>query len=91
MRSRVAAARVVSLADLLVLSTATTIGTLEEILTGPAHENDGTLNLVGGLRSAMATCGYDSIHSFQKCEVMVAPALKTEGKKLQVSQAVGMG
>jgi len=69
----------------------TTIGTLEEILTGPAHENDGTLNLVGGLRSAMATCGYDSIHSFQKCEVMVAPALKTEGKKLQVSQAVGMG
>ena len=30
----------------------TTIGTLEEILTGPAHENDGTLNLVGGLRSA---------------------------------------
>jgi IMP dehydrogenase len=68
-----------------------TTGTLEEILTGPAHENDGTLNLVGGLRSAMATCGYDSIHSFQKCEVMVAPALKTEGKKLQVSQAVGMG
>ena len=69
----------------------TTIGTLEEILTGPAHENDGSLNLVGGLRSAMATCGYDSIHSFQKCEVMVAPALKSEGKKLQQTQAVGMG
>ena len=68
-----------------------TIGTLEEILTGPAHENDGTLNLVGGLRSAMATCGYDSIQSFQKCEVMVAPALKSEGKKLQQTQAVGMG
>jgi IMP dehydrogenase len=68
-----------------------TIGTLEQILTGPAHENDGTLNLAGGLRSAMATCGYDSIHSFQKCEVMVAPALKSEGKKLQQAQAVGMG
>jgi IMP dehydrogenase len=68
-----------------------TIGTLEEILTGPAHENDGTLNLVGGLRSALATCGYESIQSFQKCEVMVAPALKTEGKKLQQAQAVGMG
>jgi IMP dehydrogenase len=68
-----------------------TIGTLEEILIGPAHENDGTLNLVGGLRSAMATCGYDSIQSFQKCEVMVAPALKTEGKKLQQAQSVGMG
>ena len=68
-----------------------TIGTLEEILTGPAHENDGTLNLVGGLRSALATCGYDSIQSFQKVEVMVAPAMKTEGKRLQIAQAVGMG
>ncbi len=69
----------------------TTIGTLEEILVGPAHENDGTLNLVGGLRTAMATCGYDSIQSFQKCEVMVAPALKSEGKRLQQTQSVGMG
>jgi IMP dehydrogenase len=68
-----------------------TIGSLEEIILGPAHENDGTLNLVGGLRSALATCGYDSIQSFQKCEVMVAPALKTEGKKLQQAQSVGMG
>jgi IMP dehydrogenase len=69
----------------------TTIGTLEEILVGPAHENDGSLNLVGGLRNAMATCGYDSIQAFQKCEVMVAPSIRTEGKKLQVAQAVGMG
>jgi IMP dehydrogenase len=68
-----------------------TIGTLEEILVGPAHENDGSLNLVGGLRGAMATCGYDSIQSFQKVEVMVAPAMKTEGKRLQAAQAVGMG
>lgn len=69
----------------------TTIGTLEQILLGPANENDGTLNLMGGLRSAMATCGYESVHSFQKCEVMVAPALKNEGKRLQQAQAVGMG
>jgi IMP dehydrogenase len=68
-----------------------TIGTLDEILLGPAHENDGTLNLMGGLRSAMATCGYESIQSFQKCEVMVAPALKSEGKRLQQAQSVGMG
>jgi IMP dehydrogenase len=66
-------------------------GTLEEILVGPAHENDGSLNLMGGLRGAMATCGYDSIQSFQKVEVMVAPAMKTEGKRLQAAQAVGMG
>ena len=69
----------------------TTIGTLQEILLGPAHENDGSLNLIGGLRNALATCGYESIQSFQKCEVMVAPALKTEGKKLQQAQSVGMG
>ncbi len=69
----------------------TAIGTLKEILLGPAHENDGSLNLIGGLRNALATCGYESIQSFQKCEVMVAPALKTEGKKLQHAQSVGMG
>ncbi|MFZ4754791.1 MAG: GuaB3 family IMP dehydrogenase-related protein [Miltoncostaeaceae bacterium] len=68
-----------------------TIGTLQEILLGPAHENDGSLNLIGGLRNALATCGYESIQSFQKCEVMVAPALKTEGKRLQQAQSVGMG
>ena len=68
-----------------------TIGTLEEILVGPAMENDGSLNLMGGLRNAMATCGYDSVQSFQKVEVMVVPSIKTEGKKLQSSQHVGMG
>ena len=66
-------------------------GTLEEILAGPAHENDGTLNLFGALRTSMATCGFDTIQSFQKAEVMVAPALMTEGKKLQKEQDVGMG
>lgn len=67
------------------------IGTLEEILVGPASENDGSLNLAGGLRGAMATCGYESIQAFQKCEVMVAPSIRNEGKKLQQTQAVGMG
>lgn len=64
---------------------------LEEILIGPAHENDGTLNLFGALRTSMATCGYENIKAFQKAEVMVAPALQTEGKVLQQSQKVGMG
>jgi len=66
-------------------------GTLEDILVGPAHENDGTLNLCGGLRTSMATCGYENLKTFQKAEVMVAPALQTEGKVLQQSQGVGMG
>jgi IMP dehydrogenase len=66
-------------------------GTLEEILMGPAHENDGTFNLMGALRTSMATCGYEDIRDFQRAEVMVAPALQTEGKQLQRQQAVGMG
>ncbi|MFO7590953.1 MAG: GuaB3 family IMP dehydrogenase-related protein [Acidimicrobiia bacterium] len=64
---------------------------LEEILVGPAHENDGTLNLLGGLRTSMATTGYETLKEFQKAEVMVAPSLQTEGKSLQRAQGVGMG
>jgi IMP dehydrogenase len=64
---------------------------LAEILTGPAHENDGTLNLFGALRTSMATTGYETLKEFQKAEVMVAPSLQTEGKALQRSQGVGMG
>src|SRR5213595_2994599 len=67
------------------------IGSLEEILIGPAHENDGTLNLFGALRTSMATTGYATIKEFQKAEVIVAPAIKTEGKALQQQQRVGMG
>jgi IMP dehydrogenase len=65
--------------------------TLEEIVVGPARENDGTLNLMGALRTSMATCGYESIHDFQKAEIMLAPAIKTEGKALQHAQKIGMG
>ncbi|HYY78304.1 MAG TPA: GuaB3 family IMP dehydrogenase-related protein [Actinomycetes bacterium] len=68
-----------------------TLGTLKEILLGPAPVNDGTMNLFGALRTSMATCGYASVKEFQKAEVMVAPALQTEGKSLQRSQGVGMG
>ena len=66
-------------------------GTLEEILLGPAHENDGRLNLMGALRTSMATCGYETLKEFQKAEIMLAPSLQTEGKALQRSQGVGMG
>src|SRR6202049_1072816 len=66
-------------------------GTMEEILLGPAHENDGRMNLFGALRTAMATCGYQTLKEFQKAEVMIAPSLQTEGKQLQRAQGVGMG
>ncbi len=66
-------------------------GSLEEILVGPAHENDGTFNLMGGLRTSMATCGYEDLAEFNRAELMVAPSLQSEGKQLQHSQNVGMG
>jgi IMP dehydrogenase len=64
---------------------------MEQILLGPAHENDGTFNLMGSLRTSMATCGYEDIPAFHKAEVMVAPALQSEGKQLQRDQEIGMG
>jgi IMP dehydrogenase len=69
----------------------TPLGTLKEILLGPAPVNDGSMNLFGGLRTSMATTGYQTVKEFQKAEVMVAPALQTEGKFFQRSQGVGMG
>jgi IMP dehydrogenase len=66
-------------------------GSLQEIISGPARENDGTFNLMGALRTSMATCGYQDIAEFNRAELMIAPALQTEGKQLQSSQGVGMG
>ncbi|MBC7679946.1 MAG: GuaB3 family IMP dehydrogenase-related protein, partial [Pseudorhodobacter sp.] len=65
------------------------VGTLEQVLLGPAVSDDGTTNLFGGLRRAMAMTGYSSIKEFQKVEVMVAPAMRTEGKDLQRAQSAG--
>jgi IMP dehydrogenase len=67
------------------------IGSLREILLGPAQENDGTLNLFGALRTSMATTGYQSVKEFQRAEVMIAPSLLTEGKHYQRQQGIGMG
>ncbi len=66
-------------------------GSLQEILLGPAHENDGRMNLFGALRTSMATCGDQTLKEFQKAEIMLAPSLQTEGKQLQRAQGVGMG
>ncbi|MEA2318815.1 MAG: dehydrogenase [Solirubrobacteraceae bacterium] len=66
-------------------------GTIEQILMGPAHENDGSFNLMGALRTSMATTGYKDLAEFNRAELMIAPALQTEGKALQTAQQVGMG
>jgi IMP dehydrogenase len=48
-----------------------TVGTLEEILLGPSRVADGTMNLVGALRKAMATTGYTVVKEFQRAELVV--------------------
>ncbi|MGI4788173.1 MAG: GuaB3 family IMP dehydrogenase-related protein [Janthinobacterium lividum] len=67
------------------------MGTLREILLGPAHKDDGTMNLVGALRLSMATCGARTIAEMQQAEMVVAPQIQTEGKSQQRAQGVGQG
>ena len=47
------------------------LGTMREILYGPADLPDGTMNLFGGLRRAMAKCGYRDLKEFQKVELLL--------------------
>ncbi|MFN2614311.1 MAG: GuaB3 family IMP dehydrogenase-related protein [Actinomycetota bacterium] len=68
-----------------------TVGTLRDILVGPAPVNDGTMNLFGALRESMATCGYSNIREFQRVELAFAPSFLSEGKSYQRAQHVGMG
>jgi IMP dehydrogenase len=49
-----------------------TVGTLEEILFGPSRVADGTMNLVGALKRAMATTGYTELKEFQRIEIVVS-------------------
>ena len=42
------------------------LGSLEQLLSGPSDDPDGDLNLFGGLRRAMAKCGYRDLKEFQK-------------------------
>jgi len=50
-----------------------TVGTLEQVLYGPAHQADGKVNLIGALRRSMATTGYSDLKELQRVEVVVAP------------------
>ena len=47
------------------------VGSLEEIMFGPSRVADGTMNLVGALRRAMATTGYTDLKEFQRIDVVV--------------------
>jgi len=60
-----------------------TTGTLKQILFGPTSVTDGSQNLVGALRTAMGTCGALTIQEMHKVEMVIAPAITTEGKSWQ--------
>jgi IMP dehydrogenase len=49
-----------------------TVGTLQEILFGPSRVADGTMNLVGALKRAMATTGYTELKEFQRIEIVIS-------------------
>jgi len=61
---------------------------LEQILFGPTSVTDGTQNLVTALRTGMGICGAQNIKEMHKAGMIVAPAIKTEGKHLQATQYV---
>lgn len=64
-----------------------TTGSLEQTLFGPTSVTDGSQNLVGAIRTAMGTCGAFNIQEMHKVEMVVAPAITTEGKWWQLSQS----
>ena len=64
-----------------------TNGTLEQILFGPTSVTAGSQHLVGAVRTAMGVCGASTIPEMHQVEMIVAPAITTEGKSWQLSQS----
>jgi IMP dehydrogenase len=60
-------------------------GSLDQILFGPTSLTNGTQNLVGALRTCMGVCGASTIRDMHEVEMVIAPAIKTEGKSWQLS------
>jgi IMP dehydrogenase len=63
-------------------------GTLEQILFGPTSLTNGTQNLVGALRTCMGVCGAATLREMHEVEMVIAPAIKTEGKSWQLAGAL---
>lgn len=66
------------------------IGTLKEILLGPAKYDDGSMNFAGALKTSMGTMGASNLKEMQQVEVIIAPSVLTEGKVYQKAQSLGM-
>ncbi|HEY7224265.1 MAG TPA: GuaB3 family IMP dehydrogenase-related protein [Micromonosporaceae bacterium] len=51
------------------------LGSLETVLFGPSEDAQGSMNLFGGLRRAMAKCGYRDLKEFQKVGLVLDTGL----------------
>ena len=49
-----------------------TVAPMEQLLLGPSSHTNGTANLMGALRRAMASTGYTELKDFQKVEVYIS-------------------
>ena len=68
------------------------LGSLEQIIRGPATgRNDGSLNLLGAIRTAQGVLGCSTIQELHFVEMIIMPSFGTEGKSFQLQQGVGMG
>ncbi len=67
-----------------------TTGTLKEIVYGPARLDDGSQNLVWAIRTCMGYCGVANIKEIHEVEMVIAPAIKSEGKFFQRTQWRGI-
>jgi len=63
-----------------------TIASLEQILLGPTSVTNGTQNLVGALRTGMGVCSARTIKEMHGVRMVIAPAIRTEGKHFQAIQ-----
>ena len=66
------------------------IGSLKEIIQGPAKYDDGSMNFIGALKTSMGTLGAANLKEMQQVEVVIAPSILTEGKVYQKAQQLGM-
>ncbi len=64
---------------------------LQQLMVGPATTDDGTMNFVGALKLGMGSCGVLTLRQMHSVDLLIAPALQTEGKHQQFVQKVGQG
>ncbi|MEY3696763.1 MAG: hypothetical protein RJA41_413 [Actinomycetota bacterium] len=46
------------------------VGSMAEIINGPSHTADGSMNLVGAIRKSISLCGYTDVKEFQRVEII---------------------